>query len=541
MLATVVAVLAAIYFGLRQLLWATQDAREPPAIETALPFISPILGVLRWGKDYTVQLRDRTRAPITTLRLPGFRLYLINSPQLVAAVQRQTKLLTFQAMQDSFARLICELSPTAIAAQDRTTTTWMNGTTQSPSHIIYKALLPGKHLDDMNRVMVEMLLQRVDSLVGSGEGYTGGLFEWLKREITVATTEGIYGPGNPYRDAKVRDAYWTYDSGVQFLCLSPQLAVAAQTARRFLAATWCTYYSTSQHLRGSALIQQRHAWLTSEGFPAADIAALEVGNGIAILSNTVPTAFWLVYHIFSNPAIYAACHAEVAAHVVTSPSSDPSARTRTLDISALKSACPLLLSTLKEVLRTYAVGVGLRYVSTDHLLGGIHLLKQGATVVMPTAVQHSDPSLWGADVAAFDYTRFAPDAETQKQRARINPMAFRAFGGGSTACPGRHFATTEVLVLVAVLLMRFEVRPAAGAHKGSQSTAWPVATIKKARMTSVMPGPDADVRVAIAQKAEDRGVKWVWELSAGAKGVVLAAEDGDVEIEGREGGREGVI
>lgn len=34
------------------------------------------------------------------------------------------------------------------------------------------------------------------------------LFEWIKEIITVPTTEGVYGPKNPYRDAAVRKSYW---------------------------------------------------------------------------------------------------------------------------------------------------------------------------------------------------------------------------------------------------------------------------------------------------------------------------------------------
>jgi len=36
---------------------------------------------------------------------------------------------------------------------------------------------------------------------------TLGLFEWIKKEITFATTEAVYGPKNPFRDAKLQDAY----------------------------------------------------------------------------------------------------------------------------------------------------------------------------------------------------------------------------------------------------------------------------------------------------------------------------------------------
>lgn len=37
--------LAAIYIALQVYIRATQDPREPPVVETALPFVTPILGL----------------------------------------------------------------------------------------------------------------------------------------------------------------------------------------------------------------------------------------------------------------------------------------------------------------------------------------------------------------------------------------------------------------------------------------------------------------------------------------------------------------
>jgi cytochrome P450 len=38
-----------------------------------------------------------------------------------------------------------------------------------------------------------------------------------------------------------------------------------------------------------------------------------------------------------------------------------------------------------------------------------------------------------------------------------HPAAFRAFGGGKTLCPGRHFATTSIQALVALLVTKFDI------------------------------------------------------------------------------------
>lgn len=44
-------------------------------------------------------------------------------------------------------------------------------------------------------------------------------------------------------------------------------------------------------------------------------------------------------------------------------------------------------------------------------------------------------------------------AHDEKQRT----LSLRPFGGGTTLCPGRHFATNEVLGGIAALLLRLEI------------------------------------------------------------------------------------
>lgn len=49
--------LAATYVFLRILLNLTQDAREPPAILTNIPFIQPLIGMIREKERFYVRLR----------------------------------------------------------------------------------------------------------------------------------------------------------------------------------------------------------------------------------------------------------------------------------------------------------------------------------------------------------------------------------------------------------------------------------------------------------------------------------------------------
>lgn len=203
---------------------------------------------------------------------------------------------------------------------------------------------------------------------------------------------------------------------------------------------------------------------------------------MAILGNTGPAGFWLTYHIFSDPNVLADIRNEVAKIVKSG------ANGRIVDITDIKTSCPILLSTLQEVLRFHSIGTSVRIVMEDHLLDGKYLLKKGNTVMIPGTVQHTLPSIWGEKVAEFDHRRFLRSGNSK----RPNPVAFRGFGGGTTLCPGRHFASTEILAFAALMALRFDIAPVSGK--------WVRPTTENAEMWATVPQPDKDIDVAITPR-----------------------------------------
>lgn len=61
--AVLVAAVAAkiFYLSLHLILQITQDKREPPAIATSIPFLSPILGMSRKKSKFYIELRQVAR------------------------------------------------------------------------------------------------------------------------------------------------------------------------------------------------------------------------------------------------------------------------------------------------------------------------------------------------------------------------------------------------------------------------------------------------------------------------------------------------
>ena len=105
----------------------------------------------------------------------------------------------------------------------------------------------------------------------------------------------------------------------------------------------------------------------------------------------------------------------------------------------------------KEAMRLYppAYAFGRRAVAADRIGG--YRIAPGSVVVLSPWVTQRRPDLW-PDPERFDPERFDPAAPAPHR------YAFFPFGGGPRACIGGHFAMTEAVVALAVLLGALELR-----------------------------------------------------------------------------------
>jgi cytochrome P450 len=293
----------------------------------------------------------------------------------------------------------------------------------------------------------------------------------------------------------------------------PSWAVKSATQSLDLGASALEdYFKADKHRKGSALVQARYDHSTSHGMPLNDIARSEFTNVVALLANTVPASFWMLYHIYSDPKVLAHCREELANAIASDIDEGGKAIGNVIDMSKVKSSCPTFLSTFKEVLRHHSTSVAARLVMEDYILDDQYLLKKGSTVIMPGPVQHTLQDVWGDDANSFNYKRFAVP-EQRKYTA-----AFRAFGGGSTLCSGRHFASTEIMAFTAVMLMRFDMKPVAGK--------WVQPTENKVDFWEATAGPDNDIEVEISPIAGgDPRYTWKFTLSDSDRPIELSAED----------------
>lgn len=116
----------------------------------------------------------------------------------------------------------------------------------------------------------------------------------------------------------------------------------------------------------------------------------------------------------------------------------------------------LLAQTLQETMRLYpAAPLLLSRRTTRPITVGHWQLPARTMIAIPVQQMHHD-ARWFGEPQAFRPERFAPGAP------EIPRGAYLPFGTGPRVCLGQHLAMTEMLVITALLLQRFELVMPAG-------------------------------------------------------------------------------
>lgn len=133
--------------------------------------------------------------------------YVITTAELAAAVQRNSKTISFDPLLVAAAQRLAGITGPGLKLLDDKS----NGggdVSKEILHAMHPALL-GENLDEMNRNMIgklEVFLDELQAIATKAEAID--LHDWCKHAITVASTDSVYGPLNPYRVEGIEDAFW---------------------------------------------------------------------------------------------------------------------------------------------------------------------------------------------------------------------------------------------------------------------------------------------------------------------------------------------
>lgn len=279
----------------------------------------------------------------------------------------------------------------------------------------------------------------------------------------------------------------------------------AWSARNKVGKAIYKYAQKGGYEQGSELTKVRFNTTLESGVTVKDYAQLEVPMMIAFVSNTVPAAFWVLFDLFSRPQLLA----DIRNEVETNALSIAADGTHNIEIGALRESCPLLLSTFQEILRTRTTSSPSRIVTKDTLLADKYLLKAGSFVTVPAGEIGKRSEVWGETAMTFDPRRFMKSGPAKGQLGEKEPRrvgGFMTFGVSPTICPGRHFACSEILGMVAMMILRYDIVPVNG---------WVEPKDLVNSMVSIMRPVKSEFPVNVEQREDYAGVQWDFHVEEG--------------------------
>jgi cytochrome P450 len=467
LLAGFITIYAAIYW----LSTRPLDAREPPIVPSGIPYLGHLLGMVLQGGRYVKEIGLRyspQKRPIFTLVVPNSRMYIVTDPGLAAVVQRSSRALSFTPVIPEVTERIFGLDKATKAIASKNLDPGpheIKGFLAEIQEMTYAWLGPGEYLGQLTLDAVRDLKNEVENcrnlINSSADGTdTVNLLSWIQRLVTISTAKYLYGPDNPIaRDPNLVEAFWDFDHGLGLLLLNMFPAVTAPRAwrgREKLVAALAEYLESGTYKTGSKIIQERVRIALKHGWTLKTAAREELSFLFAGIVNATTSTFWTVLQIFANPDLLVRVRDELHNIVHHEDGTD----VHTLAIDDLRNKCPLLVAVYRECLRLNSDNNSIRVVKETTLLADRWYIAKGSIVQIAGGIIHADPSVWGPNVDKFDPIRFlgGHGGDTEKRTERqYHPAAFRAFGGGKTLCPGRHFAMSEILSLVALIILQFDI------------------------------------------------------------------------------------
>lgn len=434
---------------------------------------------------------------------------MVKSAALASQVQRSSTTLDFD-------QLVVEMTPRMVGLSAETKRILQDKTAKEEGRIrmvtrahdvIHPALFPQK----MEAISTVQLKHFTDFVNAIPQGFETELYTFVTRELTAASMHTFYGPQNPFAlHPHLIEEFWKWEKGIIPYMIGVFPSITARSAYNGLencVKGFIEYLEAGRDKDAYELIQNRKALHDAEGVSIPEQARLEMGLSFAFNSNASITIFWVLNNIFSRPALLAEIREEIKNNALVEKD--------TISFTALKQSCPLLNSVYRETMRLVAPMTSARFVLKDTLIADTYMLRKDCVVQIAGGVLHADPEVWGPDAAEFNARRFFYSQNGSKSNAdgsvaegksnQVHPAAFRAFGGGISYCPGRHFAQMEIISLTAVLVYGFEVKPQKGANKVLFD---PPRDDKKFPFAVTKPLESLDVRLVRREGMEDL----VWEL-----------------------------
>ncbi|KAL3421063.1 hypothetical protein PVAG01_07508 [Phlyctema vagabunda] len=446
-----------------RLLSGSQHPQEPITLSPRIPILGHLLGFISYRGGYFERTKARTCLPNYTMRIFSIPTYVISSPRLVSAVQRNNQTLKFDPLIVAVSDRVLKIPKSDLKKMEDSK---VPGATDSEfskdlRHIHHRIFGLGSALNAIQ----DQILSSISTFLTPDllpQNSEVDLYTWNQHILTMSASRAIWGMENPFENRPdLEHAFWLVEENIPMLLVDLMPRRAATEARDKLYNAFSAYYRNKGDGNEAApdFIRARknlaHKYMLSDDYtPRADIGEL-----MAMLFNVVPTNYWMISNIFSRPTLLAELRKELESVIQREDNMDSAGQIISvcyIDAPQIRKTCPLLVSTFKEVLRMNAAVTTTRYVLEDTIINDDTFLRKGGMVQIPGGVMHFDGATWGPDAHEFNPSRFI------KPDQKIHPTSFRPFGGGATICPGRRLAMTQILSFTAALICGYDIRPKSG-------------------------------------------------------------------------------
>ncbi|KAI1841566.1 hypothetical protein JX265_004704 [Neoarthrinium moseri] len=272
------------------------------------------------------------------------------------------------------------------------------------------------------------------------------LVQWCSDYFAKAGQDAYFGPRLADLDPNLTDDFIIFDElSYQVIYQYPYfLAKKMRASRDRILQAFKKYLEIPHERREGA------AWFVNASEEEMNYLHLsDEDKAIAIMTiywaintNSRKAAFWLLAYIIQTPSLVSIVREE------TAPAFKPNGN---VDFEYLHASVPQLDAMWTEMLRLSAFAASVRYITADTIIGG-KTLRRGNRLMVPYRQLHMNEAVFGEDVEQFHHERFL------KKPKLSQGNSFRPFGGGSTACPGRHIAKRAVLLFTAMVLHRYDIK-----------------------------------------------------------------------------------
>ena len=418
------------------------------------------------------------------VRLASNHAYIISGSKIVQSVFRSAKNLSFDAeffqilqrvysLPEGDATLLCGNSPAECKK-----------TVHGLEKLYAAHLASPRATSSLIGQFLETYTQELETFENQ-EWTEVEIHGFLRQAMSKAAISALIGPNIFKRSPSFVEDYWQFDTNFKSLLYGmPTLLCQKETLARdrvlekvksFLTGAWDRVdWNNEQQIDadwepvfGSRMVRELEKFLHGLGISVHGRASIELSLIFAsvpltftyymalinsrINSNAIPTTTWILNEIIKTPTLHQQIYQEIQGAVITH--SKEKAKLQCLDLVELPKL-PCLASLYSECLRFHLSAQLGRRLNQDMEVGG-YLLKAGNAVIAPTWLGHRDESIWSKP--GHSPNEVWPERFLHLDSTK--PGDFFPFGTGVATCPARNYAKQEILIAVALMLLKFDIQP----------------------------------------------------------------------------------